>query len=208
MSLKCLFDKLENFINTNLPKIENLKHSSNLEGEVPSELKELIFGDSESLLLNFMCYAKNLDKYLSYHKETALLFKELDEIKTESHKNQEKLIQASTSLDNLLHEVKTSMKEIKYFFCKQNHYFYFFIQSHNLDIPPEIIIEYALKINDSLGIQTFPFPEVRSFPSPEEIFPSHINFYNSKRTDDCTKTLFFLFKLNIHRFNEVQRSSF
>ena len=116
MSLKCLFDKLENLISTNLPKIENLQHSSNLEVEVPSELREQILGDSESLLLNFMCYSKNLDKYLSSHKETTSLLKELDEIKIESHKNQEKLIQASTSLDNLLHEVKTNMKEIKYFF--------------------------------------------------------------------------------------------
>ena len=107
----------------------------------------------------------------------------MDKIKTESYKNQEKLIQASTSLDNLLHEVKTNMKEIKYFFGSKINIF--LIQSQNLDIPPEIIIEYALKINDSLGTQTFPVPDVRCFPTQEEIFSSHINFYNSKRKDDC-----------------------
>ena len=112
MSLKCLFDKGENFISANLPKIENLQHAPNC--EVPEELREQIFGESESLLLNFLCYSKSLDKYLSNYKETSSLLKEWEEIKSESNTHQDKLIQASTSLDNLLNEVKTSMKEVKY----------------------------------------------------------------------------------------------
>jgi len=113
MSLKCLLDKVEAFNNTFFPEIENLKNSSEIEMEVPKELKAQISLESESLLMNFICYSKNLDKYLYHYKETSTLSKELEEIRLENNINQEKIIQASNSLDDLFYEVKMSMKEIK-----------------------------------------------------------------------------------------------
>lgn len=59
-----------------------------------------------------------------------------------------------------------------------------------MELKPQEIIDYARKINDSLAapqkfLSTDPDPVTDFFPHDEEKFRSTLQFYFSKRTDEC-----------------------
>ena len=111
MSFKNITDKMEDFHLNYFTKIETLKQF--LEEEMPEELKIQIRNDSEALLYKFSSYIKQMDQTLRNYQEFSSLKQKLSELQTEKTCNEKKIIVVSNFLDNLLEEVKTSMKDIK-----------------------------------------------------------------------------------------------
>lgn len=114
MSFKIFLEKMETFHNCYFEKIEQL-HNSGQE-EVPAELRSGITADSEALLLKFSSYLKQMDNIIQHHLDFSFRSKKLNEVLDEKKKAERNLIQMSTSIDDLITEVKTNMKFVKFFF--------------------------------------------------------------------------------------------
>lgn len=172
MSFKIFLDKMEAFHQTYFPKIEQLNELG--EEELPIDLKNEITSDSEALLLKFSSYLKQIDNITQQHIDFSFRSKKLAEIQNEKKQNEKNLVQISNNIDNLLEEVKSNMKFI----------------NQNVDIKPQKIIDYALKINESLAApqnfcHTDPDPVKDFFPNDDEKFNSTLQFYHSNKPDDC-----------------------
>ena len=65
------------------------------------------------------------------------------------------------------------------------------VNSQNIEVKPDFMIEYALKINESLAapqnfsrLDNYTFKDF--FPDDQEKFGSTLQFYHSKRADECS----------------------
>lgn len=114
MSFKIFLEKMETFHNCYFEKIEQLKKSG--QEEVPAQLKSEIAADSEALLLKFSSYLKQIDNITQQHLDFSFRSKKLNEVLDEKKKAEKNLIQMSTSIDDLIAEVKANMKFVKFFF--------------------------------------------------------------------------------------------
>ena len=111
MSLRHLQEKIETFNDSHFLKIELLKNSS--ETTIPAEIRNQMSADLDTLMIKFSYYTTQIDQCLQLYQDFDNSLKNRSLIQNEKLKNEKHYLEISDSLDNLIDEVKTSMKEVK-----------------------------------------------------------------------------------------------